>query len=410
MTMANGIKLKKWSHPLVLVFLLALLTRIAFIMTQQNGFYFPDSIGYSRTAVNLIASGGFGAGYDRAPGYPLFLASVYSVLGESIFAVRIVESFIGASLAVLIALIGNRIGDETIGLVAGGLWSVYPIAIFITGLIYPANLAAFLMALCVWSALPCQGKEFSATKLFAAGLFSGLAALTIPVVLLTIVALVAWIFFWTAHSRVWLAFLFLLGSSLTVLPWTVRNYAVYGRLVPLQSNVERHLPAMSTVRKNRDIGRLDAILERPDIFATHVIKNFLGFWELSPNRIRMADQDYRDRLHARHDKLVQSTIFTPNRLINAVSILSTGPVFLFAIIGTALVWIRKDRARELSLLYLVVLSFAVGYAFFVGRLRYRAPIEPYIIILSAYGISHVYSLLATRFPAGRQTRAETRGH
>jgi hypothetical protein len=40
------------------------------------------------------------------------------------------------------------------------------------------------------------------------------------------------------------------------------------------------------------------------------------------------------------------------------------------------------------------LSFAIGYSFFWGKTRYRLPIEPYIILLSAYGLQHTWVVLA----------------
>jgi len=57
-----------WRRTLLLVFFLALLTRGAFILTQQNGFYFPDSTMDSQTAVKLLSDGEFGADFGRAPG------------------------------------------------------------------------------------------------------------------------------------------------------------------------------------------------------------------------------------------------------------------------------------------------------------------------------------------------------
>src|SRR5262245_11484974 len=87
-----------WRRTVPLIFFLALLTRWAFILMQQGGFYFPDSLLYSEAAVNLLAAGEFSTSFDRAPAYPAFLAGVYSLFGESIFAIRVVESFAGAFL------------------------------------------------------------------------------------------------------------------------------------------------------------------------------------------------------------------------------------------------------------------------------------------------------------------------
>src|SRR6478672_5868454 len=91
-----------WRRTLLSVFCLALLMRGAFILSQQNGFYFPDSAMDSQTAVRLLSDGEFGADFGRAPGYPVFLAVVYSLFGQSIFPIRLVESFMGAFLGLII--------------------------------------------------------------------------------------------------------------------------------------------------------------------------------------------------------------------------------------------------------------------------------------------------------------------
>jgi hypothetical protein len=71
------------------------------------------------------------------------------------------------------------------------------------------------------------------------GLFGGLAALTSPVAGLTWGVTSAW----TAHrQRVpFRAALALLVAALTVLPWTIRNYLVLGRWLPLKSNLAYEL-------------------------------------------------------------------------------------------------------------------------------------------------------------------------
>src|SRR5262245_46282512 len=120
-----------WRRTLFLIFFLALLMRGAFILTQQDGFYFPDSLVDSQTAVKLLSVGEFGANYDGAPGYPVFLAAVYLLFGDSIFAVRVVEGAMGAFLALIMAAVGRRVGGEIVGALAGIIWAVYPLGIFI---------------------------------------------------------------------------------------------------------------------------------------------------------------------------------------------------------------------------------------------------------------------------------------
>ena len=143
--------------------------------------------------------------------------------------------------------------------------------------------------------------------------------------------------------------------------------------------------------------RINAILYSLELYTVRFRRNFVKFWELYPSGITMNEKGYRDELHARDSRIVKETIYTPNRLINAVSILSTGPVFFFALVGTIAMWLRRDLRRALSILWIMALSFAVGYAFFYGKMRYRIPVEPYIIILSAYGIHATYAMISARF-------------
>src|SRR5207244_11351763 len=77
-----------------------------------------------------------------------------------------------------------------------------------------------------------------------------------------------------------------------------------------------------------------------------------------------------------------------------ISISSVGPAFLFALIGIWAMWFQKDQRRALSLLCMTILSFAFGYSLFFGKTRYRLPVEPYIILLSACGLRQTWSMLA----------------
>jgi hypothetical protein len=252
-----------------------------------------------------------------------------------------------------------------------------------------------LLACGVCCALPASNEEFSAQGVFCGGVFFGLAALVIPVSLLTIVVAAAWAFYWARHSRLFLASLVLLGSAVSIVPWTVRDFVVRERLVPLQADFQRYLPETISPGPQRKDG-MKKIVHVVELYGDHFRKNFAEFWELYPKWVSMGDQETRDKLHARDSQIVKETIYSPNRLINAVSVLSEGPIFFFALLGAAVMWLRRDLRRELSMFCIVVLSFAVGYSFFVGRIRYRIPVEPYLIILAAYGLYETYVMMSAR--------------
>ena len=385
-----------WGRTLLSMFVLALLIRGGFVLTLQDGFYFPDSIEYSGAALNLLISGDLGIAYNRPPAYPVFLAGIYLFFGESILAVRMVESVIGALLAVIIALIGKRIGGQTVGVIAGILWSIYPLGIFITGILYPTNLLTVLLACGVLCCLPDSQQEFSPKRLFAAGVLWGLGALTIPVVLATIGLIGLWVIYWGRGNRVRLLSLLFLGAALVVLPWVIRDFYVYGRVVLVGPHAIEHLPTMRSADVELQRRKVDAILSYPGEFAARFAGHFLRFWKLYPDRMAMDRPGYRQQWHEKDQRMVKDTIFNANDLINAVGLLSTGALFLFAIVGTLGMCVEQNRWRDLSLLWALILSFAVTYSMFVTRTRYRIPIEPYITILSAYGLKMAWSVLVAK--------------
>jgi 4-amino-4-deoxy-L-arabinose transferase-like glycosyltransferase len=390
-----------WRRALVSVFFTALLIRLVFVSTLQDAFYFPDSVAYSAAAVHLISNGEFGP-YDRPPGYAVFLAAIYMVFGESILAVRIVETFLGALLAVVIALIAKRVAGEAVGALAGFLWAVYPMGVFIAGLVYPENLLTTLLSLGMLCFLPRSHQDLSPKRAFLAGLMWGLATLTKPVVLATIGAVSLWVMLWSGGKRLLLVSLLLLGAGVTVVPWTVRDFFRYDRFVIVEPRAVQHLPVMRAAEGGVKEKNIQNLLKQPGAFARHFQHEFRNFWKVELHRISMDWPSYRDALHKRDSRIVQNTIFTSTGLINTVSILATAPLFLFAIIGTAVMLFEPERRRHLALLWLTILSFAVVYSVFYAKTRYRIPIEPYIVILSAYGIKKTWDLVAARFARGEQ--------
>jgi hypothetical protein len=213
--------------------------------------------------------------------------------------------------------------------------------------------------------------------------------------------------YWQPERRLLLAILFVLGAALSLLPWTVRNYEVYGRLIIIEPRAVQHLPPLDWTDQNRSSADLEqkisTRLARPRAFARRILREFGSFWELYPERIRMNQPAIREKMYAKDSRIVRESVFTTS-WTSLISLLSVGPTFLFALIGTGVMCFAKDRRRDLSLLVLTVMSFAMTHSLFYGKVRYRIPVEPYIIILSAYGLTHTW--LALTRGRSRKTRPE----
>jgi 4-amino-4-deoxy-L-arabinose transferase-like glycosyltransferase len=393
------ITLSAWRRAVISIFLIALLIRGVFVLSLQDGFYFSDSVDYSTAAVHLIANGAFGEAYRNCPAYPVFLAANYALFGQEIIVIRLVEALVGACLAVVIAIIARRIGGKEVGALGGLLWSIYPTGVFIVGLIYPTNLATFLLACAVLCLATKIDQELVPSRVVVGGILFGLAALTVPVVLATVVVASLWIVYWQPARRLVLTTLLLLGVALPFVPWTVRNFYVYDRFVLVEPRLVEHLPLMDDAQKDIRVhkgdDKINGILRNPGAFALHYVREFGHFWELYPKRIQMSESSFREKMHEEDPRIVRETVFGTS-WTSLVSILTEGPIFLFALIGIAVMSFQKARRPNLALLCITILSFALSYSFFWGKMRYRIPIEPYIIILCAYGLRQIWLALTGR--------------
>jgi glycosyltransferase involved in cell wall biosynthesis/4-amino-4-deoxy-L-arabinose transferase-like glycosyltransferase len=404
--------LSSWRRTLMAIFAAALIIRVVFVLTLKDGFYFPDSVDYSSTAVNLLVHGEFGETYGRAPVYPLFLAGIYVLFGQKLAVIRMVEALLGAGLAVVIAIMARRIDGKEAGILAGLLWSIYPTGIFITGLVYPTNVATILLACAMLCMVTKAHQELAPSRVVLGGILFGCAALTVPVVLATILVVSLWLMYWQGRQRLLLVSLFLLGTAVPLTPWTVRNFEVHGRLVIIEPRLVTHLPRVpndqNPSERQKGDPKVNAILANPGVFAMRFAREFGYFWELSPHRIVMTYPAVRETMHEGDARIVRETVFGTS-WTSLVSILSAGPLFLFALIGTGAMWFTEEQRRALSLLCCTILSFAIGYSFFFGKMRYRIPIEPYLVILGAYGLRQIWLLLTRGFvselaPDGDSTR------
>jgi 4-amino-4-deoxy-L-arabinose transferase-like glycosyltransferase len=355
-----------WRRTLFVIFSVALLIRIGFIFTMNGEF--PEK-------------------FDRAPLYPLFLAGIYGLAGEGIIFPRIIQAFLGACIAVLIAVIGRRSGGPGVGAIAGMLWGVYPMGVFIAGLTYPTTLLTLLLACGVLCLVSNPGHRGYPARVALAGLLFGLAALAKPIVLGTVVFVALWMIVWLRSGRTLLVSIFILTIVASLVPWTVRNAYVHDKLVPIEARGLNDVtqwsrrPADTRESENKTLRYITRIVR-------HYPRELISFFELYPRRVHFLEQPKRDKFHEQNPRFVRKFNYGTD-LITVVSILSVGPIFAFALIGAWAMWREKARRREFSLFILMVMSFALGYAVTFGKIRYRIPVDPYIIIMSSFGVMYL---------------------
>ena len=145
---------------LILACSLALKLSLLVLLARYNpdGIWSPDSHAYHHLALNLLKNGVFSrslappfeAEVFRTPGYPLFLAMIYHVVG--VHPLRAIAFQIVLSLATLYLTyrIAERMFNEKVGLIAAGLLALDPVSLLHSQILMTETVFAFFLSLSVF--------------------------------------------------------------------------------------------------------------------------------------------------------------------------------------------------------------------------------------------------------------------
>lgn len=373
---------------------------------------FPDEERFVASALVLARTGEFWAAGDRAyemPGTALFYAAIIKMFGfgHLIPVARIAQSILLTAQALLIGSIAWRIfHNELSAAVAALITAFYPFFLLYQGLLLSETLFNLLLV----SSFAClywwrdRGGQLDYSLLATCLLFTAAtmtkATLTVlPVILLAVTACLS--IGWRRASAVFLAASVTFAALMS--PWWLRNYAVFNAFVPFSTssamalyvgnnrnnpkagidsriNVEADVVArINTITDERARQRAyskaatDYIIAEPAAFLDRAIYKFFRFWNIVPNADSYSSNFYR-----------------------LISALSFGPVLLLAAF-CAVSWLRKGKA--LVPIYLLIGYFTFVHVVAVASLRYRLPIEPFLIVMASYPIGRAIEVLKYKLVA-----------
>ncbi len=241
-----------------------------------------DSHAYYALAQALYEEGSFGGpefrdSSDWSPGAPLlYAASFYATGGAREGTARIVEALLGVAAILVVFLLGERLGGRSVGLLAAFAVAVYPPFIHSTSelmseppaiLTLPAAVLAFLWA----------GERERLSAWLLPGLLFGLTAMFRPEYLFVGAAFVVLAAIRVGRACGWRpglagAGLLVLALLLPIVPWTIRNVDVLGRVVPISTGSGKALYVGTFLPADGEYQRVKALL----------VKRYRGR-ELAPN-------------------------------------------------------------------------------------------------------------------------------
>ena len=293
----------------------------------------------------------------------------------------------------IIYLLAKEIFDQKTGLISAFLWTIYIPGIYYSAFLLTETPGMLFLTMSLLFLIKSYNKP-SSINIFFAALFFLLLAYSRSIFVLLPLFLCLWFFFIPGKTFIWaikksltLILIFILLS----LPWSIRNYNIFHSYVPvttragfslLQGN-HKYSTGVHHVHDYRNFNEkiypeyidyslneveqdkvyqkvaVNNIIEKPLGFVKRMGIKFYQFWKIVSPRVGIGK--------------------------NIMSIISYGFVLVLGIIGLFLSF-RKYR-NYILLILMVFLYTSLIHMVFFATVRYRFPLEPIFIILSAYFLS-----------------------
>jgi hypothetical protein len=349
----------------------------------------------------------------RAPGYPVFLAVIYRLVGEPgrLAGARVVQSALGALLAPLTALLAWRLGvGRRAQTLAGIAVAVYPIL-----WMYPVGLGSenlfFLLTMAGVILLLWAGDDCRPASAVVAGLVLAAAALTRGVLALFLVFGGLWL----ARRAGWRpALAFALAAAALIVPWAVRNSLVIGRPAFIENSLGYNL--FVGYHPEGDGGFVARVALIPTRFMDDgqrdrwAFEQALGFIREDPLRaLELAPRRLAYLLGFESRELI---FFYAGNLFGPIP----GPLLILAYLFLVLPWVAvagaapfglaaaQDRpGRNLTLL--LVAATVLVYVPVLAEPRFHLPLVPLLAPYAATIWLRPSGLLPARFPGSPRSYA-----
>ncbi len=231
---------------ILVVFIMALIIRISYVIffVEAEYLFAEDQMGYIQLAQQFPVTGFLGVTPERMPGYPLFVATIYSIFGDWAWNVILIQILVDSISCVVIALTAQSLFNKGFW-IAGILSAINLNMIILSATILTDTLFLFLFVLFLFSLLQYL-RNNSLVWLFLLVLFISMTTL----VRVSSYYLLPILFVWLVSWRLWQKDSIMRVSKLVALYLVVvgillggihqRNYQEYGS-TSLSSQTGTHI-------------------------------------------------------------------------------------------------------------------------------------------------------------------------
>jgi len=345
------------------------------------------------------------------PIYPYLLAGIFKLFGIFTFKSSVMIRFLDMAFSAFVCwpvyAIGKKVFGTTVGAASAWLWALLPAGIYYSVIwVWDTALAALCMTLLFAATLHIRGRSRLSWWLGYGALWA-FSAMVNPSVLSLLPFLALWALWplrkeWHRAAQLALASAVIFLAGIT--PWTVRNYVVFHKLVPLRSNFGLELwlgnspevpdtwagflhptndraeaakylrmteiPYMEEKQSEAFAFMRSHPLDTTRFFFRRFEDNWIGSWDAPADEWRYLH--LADKL-----ALVWNCLFS-----------------LLALAGTLLVNRAKNEAAFPFTVALLVFPL-LFYATHTDE-RYRQPIDPIMCLLAVFAVDYVLGYLTRR--------------
>ncbi len=377
--------------------------------------FLPYGYELGRIAKSIAAGQGFSSPLrmvDTGPSawftpiYPYFVAGIFKIWGIFSDTSKLVIEASNCAFAALTVIPIYAIAQRTFrnGVAVGAAWAW----VFLpTSLIFPVTwvwdtaLAGLFLALIFWTTLAMREAK-TVLPWAGYGALWAVGVLINPSLLSLLPFLLAWALWpsrWNTSAVVKFSAATLLVFAIGLVPWTIRNYRVFGKLIVLRSNFGLELwlgnnPDVTdtwspTLHPNDSRAEAEKYKRMGEIaFMAEKQREAFAFMRAHPaDTLQFMFRRFVNNWLAITDSPVDMWATSP--LYLKVFIVMNFLLSLLTMLGTLFAY--RSNPEEAFPYAMVLLVFPLIFYLTHTSLRYRFPMDPIMMILAAYGVSYPIS-------------------
>lgn len=397
----NDLKINK---PIILILFVAFLLRLiaaAYIGNEVSGLSGAwDEISYDMLAHRYVDGYGLTFPQDWYPWIKanthqsyfsatmsMYLALIYWIFGYKPVVARVVTALLSTISVFLIYILAKRLFSQKVAILSAIIASLYAYLIFYGVTLVTETPFILMILLSIYLAYEISDSP-SLLKWLLIGITLSITVLFRMAVVFYVPFLIGWVI-WKQRDHWIYGLVPIVMIVLTVTPFTLRNYQIWGRFLLLEaqfghvfwngnhpdSEGDFHPYRVFTIPDEVLVSNNDAIItnqllrmglenifEDPGLFVSLTItrlREFFKFWPTSES----------------------------DSLANIMRVLSFGLLLPLSLIG---LWFAKKESEKLLPIWIFMVIHTAVYAVSWTMIRYRIPLDAFLAIFAGLAIAECY--------------------